>query len=111
MIDLLETIGEILSSGDNCSIDGNEIGNGAVDSNDIGDGLLGDENISTGGSDDLWNRENNNLYEKENADKSNISMKGRKHGECNWCGCLCYIPKPGTTECICGHSKHSHIGL
>lgn len=51
------------------------------------------------------------VEEDDDESHQNVSFKGRKHGECHWCGCTFYTPKPGTTECICGHSKHSHIDL
>lgn len=36
----------------------------------------------------------------------------KDYGKCNYCSCKYYTPgQCGTTECKCGHSKHSHIGM
>lgn len=62
---------------------------------DIDDGNLDDEVLEIG----------------DTPDDSNVSFHGRNLGECDKCECKFYTPKPGSSYCICGHSKHSHIGL
>lgn len=111
MTKLLKTIGRILFTGESEGFDDNESFNGDLDDDAIDVETLLNEDSSHDGSNETWTEENNNLYAEDKSDKSHVPFNGRKRGECNWCDCLCYIPKPGTTECICGHSKHSHIGL
>lgn len=87
-------------------ISGND---GEIDSAFVDDEVF--TNVTDLNTDVIWNEENNNLFSQENSGSENIAMKGKKYGECHYCECRYYIPKPGTTECICGHSKHSHIGM